>query len=57
MQLVKVNGMFILLKGPKAYQEIKDLKNKDQKMNLKLINIQELEDTGFGTRINLFYKK
>ncbi|CEA11284.1 hypothetical protein MCCPILRI181_00944 [Mycoplasma capricolum subsp. capripneumoniae] len=49
--------MFILLKGPKAYQEIKDLKNKDQKMNLKLINIQELEDTGFGTRINLFYKK
>ncbi|WP_434338237.1 16S rRNA (guanine(527)-N(7))-methyltransferase RsmG [Mycoplasma capricolum] len=57
VQLVKVNGMFILLKGPKAYQEIKDLKNKDQKMNLKLINIQELEDTGFGTRINLFYKK
>nr|VZS00991.1 Ribosomal RNA small subunit methyltransferase G [Mycoplasma feriruminatoris] len=57
VQLVKVDGSFILLKGPKAFQEIDDLKNKDKKMNLKLVDVQQLQDTGFGTRINLFYKK
>ncbi|SYV96613.1 ribosomal RNA small subunit methyltransferase G family protein [Mycoplasma putrefaciens] len=57
VQLLKVDGMFILLKGPRAYQEINDLKNKDQKLSLKLINTQKISDSGFGLRVNLFYKK
>ncbi|ATZ18458.1 16S rRNA (guanine527-N7)-methyltransferase [Williamsoniiplasma somnilux] len=57
VQLLKIEGHYILLKGPRAEQEIIDLKNKDLKMGLKLENKQTLEDTGFGIRINLFYKK
>lgn len=57
VQLLKVNGTYILLKGPRAYQEIEDLKNKDKKMGLELVKTQEISDTGFGIRVNLFYKK
>ncbi|PPE06007.1 16S rRNA (guanine(527)-N(7))-methyltransferase RsmG [Williamsoniiplasma lucivorax] len=57
VQMLKINGTFILLKGPKAQQEINEMGNKDQKMKLQLIKTQTLEDTGFGIRVNLFYQK
>ncbi|WP_027063436.1 16S rRNA (guanine(527)-N(7))-methyltransferase RsmG [Mesoplasma seiffertii] len=57
VQMVKVNGHFIALKGPRAEDEIKDLKGKDERMKLKLVDKQVLEDVGFGTRVNLFYLK
>lgn len=57
VQMIKVNGHFIALKGPKADEEIQHLKNKDERLGLKLISKQVLNDTGFGTRVNLFYHK
>jgi 16S rRNA (guanine527-N7)-methyltransferase len=57
VQLLKVNGWFILLKGPKAEEEILRSKKIDQKLNLVLEKKQILNDIGFGTRVNLFYHK
>lgn len=56
-QLIKIGGLFVALKGPKANEEIEHLKNKDQKLGLKLIKKQKLMDQNFGQRFNLFYQK
>ncbi|WP_031542296.1 16S rRNA (guanine(527)-N(7))-methyltransferase RsmG [Mesoplasma photuris] len=57
VQLIKVGGHFIALKGPRAEEEILDLKGKDKRLALSLENKQVLADTGFGVRVNLFYLK
>ncbi|AVN64715.1 16S rRNA (guanine(527)-N(7))-methyltransferase RsmG [Mesoplasma florum] len=57
VRFLKVQGKLILLKGPRADEEITNSKNIDQKLKIKLINKQSLADTGFGERINLFYEK
>ncbi|AUF83258.1 16S rRNA (guanine(527)-N(7))-methyltransferase RsmG [Mesoplasma syrphidae] len=57
VQMIKVNGHFIALKGPRAEEEINNLKGKDERIKLKLVDKQILKDVGFGTRINLFYLK
>jgi len=57
VQLLKVGGWFILLKGPKANQEINRSQKLVSQLNLKLDYQQNLVDNQFGTRINLFYKK
>jgi len=40
---VKVNGKVILLKGPKAFEEIKELKNGYEKVGLKKDSIKEFD--------------
>jgi 16S rRNA (guanine527-N7)-methyltransferase len=57
VQMIKVNGNFIALKGPRAEEEIQDLNGKNKKMKLKLVNKQVLKDVGFGKRVNLTYLK
>jgi len=57
VQLLKVGGWFILLKGPKANEEISRSQKLVNQLNLKLDYQQNLVDNQFGTRINLFYKK
>ncbi|ASZ09428.1 16S rRNA (guanine(527)-N(7))-methyltransferase RsmG [Mesoplasma chauliocola] len=57
VRFAKVNGQVIVLKGPRAEEEIKDLNSKDVKMKLKLKSKQQIADKGFGKRINLFYEK
>ncbi|ATZ16944.1 16S rRNA (guanine527-N7)-methyltransferase [Williamsoniiplasma luminosum] len=57
VQMLKIDGYFVLLKGPKAEEEIKNMGNKDQKMKLELVQKQVLVDVGFGSRTNLFYQK
>ncbi|AVN60649.1 16S rRNA (guanine(527)-N(7))-methyltransferase RsmG [Mesoplasma entomophilum] len=56
-RFAKIDGQIILLKGPRADDEIKNSKNIDQKLKLNLDKKQIVEDTGFGERINLFYSK
>ncbi|KAF5295847.1 hypothetical protein FQA39_LY13020 [Lamprigera yunnana] len=57
VQLLKVGGTFILLKGPRADEELANLKGKEIKMGLNFVNQQILPDTGFGKRVNLFFNK
>jgi len=56
-QMLKVGGYFILLKGPRADEELKTSGDIAKHLNLVLESTQRLVDIGFGTRVNLFYKK
>ncbi len=56
--LLKVNGIFIALKGKKAYEEENDAKNAIKLLNVKKIGAKEfLLPTNKETRINLYYQK
>lgn len=57
VRFAKIDGQIILLKGPRADEEILNLKNVNEKLKVTLTTKQILEDTGFGERINLFYTK
>ncbi|WP_026389300.1 16S rRNA (guanine(527)-N(7))-methyltransferase RsmG [[Acholeplasma] multilocale] len=57
VQLVKVGGLYITLKGPRADEEMRHLRGRDVKMGLSLTEKQILVDKGYGERINLFYTK
>ncbi|ATG97728.1 16S rRNA (guanine(527)-N(7))-methyltransferase RsmG [Mesoplasma lactucae] len=57
VQMLKVDGVYILLKGPRAQEEMNNSGNLPTKLNLSLKDTQILSDTGFGTRVNLFYQK
>lgn len=57
VQMLKVEGTYILLKGPRAEEEITRSGNLAEKLNLKLVNKQVLVDKYLGVRVNLFYQK
>lgn len=57
VRFAKLKGQVILLKGPRADEEILNSKNIAEKLKVTLTTKQVLEDTGFGERINLFYTK
>ncbi|ATZ16093.1 16S rRNA (guanine527-N7)-methyltransferase [Entomoplasma freundtii] len=56
-QALKVDGYFIALKGPKAFEEEKNAAPLIKELNFKLVKTQVLKELEFGERINLFYKK
>ncbi|WP_338972675.1 16S rRNA (guanine(527)-N(7))-methyltransferase RsmG [Spiroplasma endosymbiont of Panorpa germanica] len=56
-QLISLNGHFVCLKGPKAEEEIENLKGCETKLGLKFEKKDVLFDEFLGTRINLVYKK
>lgn len=57
VQMLKVKGTYILLKGPRAEEEIQNSGSLPASLNLKLANQQVFHDDFLGTRINLFYTK
>jgi len=57
VQMLKVQGTYILLKGPRAEEEIIRSGNLPRELSLRLVNKQVLIDKYLGTRINLFYQK
>ncbi|ATZ21906.1 16S rRNA (guanine(527)-N(7))-methyltransferase RsmG [Mesoplasma tabanidae] len=57
VRFLKIDGQAILLKGPRAEEEIKNSKQIEKKLKITLVNKQILPDTGFGERVNLFYQK
>ncbi len=57
VQMLKVRGTYILLKGPRAEEEIKRSGNLPKELSLRLVNKQVLVDNYLGTRVNLFYQK
>lgn len=56
-QLVKINGLFVALKGPSFQDELDFVKNFNEILGFKLITIQRLKLLNIGERVNLFYKK
>lgn len=56
--LLKVNGIFIALKGKRAYEEEQEAQNAIKLLNVKRIDAKEfLLPTNKEIRINLYYKK
>ena len=51
-QMVKVNGLFISMKGSKAFEELKEAENA-----LKTCNMDLIKTTTLDPSINLFFKK
>ncbi|AHI54230.1 16S rRNA methyltransferase GidB [Spiroplasma sabaudiense Ar-1343] len=56
-QLLKINGYFVCLKGPKIDWELQNLNNQNYKLGLELRDRQNLDDKIIGVRVNLFYQK